>query len=595
MPRRSGLRAALRGVIDLATLLAREPFKPRPDVVEWARRSVYIGAAQGTARPGFYDVTVTPYMAEPLRAMVDDETRRVVLVTGAQVGKTEAEKVATVYTLRHRPGPLMLVLPAQDDAEDFASTRLKPTLEDSPACADLIPADKKRNFGKRLLRIPGSLVYLRGAGTPGKLASVPVRTMVLDETDKYPPTFTREGSPVALIEQRMKTYQGTEKLIATSTPTTEDGVIWQQFLLGDRREFWVTCPHCGASQPLTFKDVKFDDDPGKSPAQIGATARLVCRACKAEFDSAGKDALVRDGRWEPSATPSRTGFRSYHVQAIASPWVTLERLVEEFITAKRAGPHQLRVFVNSELAEPWYEADETLQGKRLAELEADYEEGGHFPLTDVPPEGRVRLAGVDVQKDHLVVVVREFAPGGASGLVWHGRANTFAQLDDILTTHGADAAFVDAQFRTSEIVAAAVTFRGIVPCHGVQSLADGALWYFKNQTITLGRSSSGAVSHIYFDQSAVFEFVARGLNGELAWYLHRGATEDLEYTGQVTAKVKVAGRWQAPTRKTDDHYADAEKLAMLGAIVQGLMVPDVAAGMGGNAVVDSISARAEAT
>ncbi len=545
-------------------------------MVQWARECVYISAAQGSARPGYYDVSVTPYMAEPLRAMVDDETRRVVLVTGAQVGKTEAEKVATVYTLRHKPGPLMLVLPAQDDAEDFAATRLKPTLEDSPACADLIPSDRKRNFGKRLLRIPGSLVYLRGAGTPGKLASVPVRTMILDETDKYPPTFVREGSPVALIEQRMKTYQGTEKLVATSTPTTEDGVIWQQFLLGDRREFWIDCPHCGGSQPLTFKDVRFADDPAKSPAQIGATARLVCRVCKAEYDTVGKNALVKGGRWESSCAPSRSGFRSYHIQSIASPWVTLEKLVEDFISAKRAGPAQLRVFVNSELAEPWYEADETLQGKRLSDLEADYEEGGHFPLADVPPDARARFAGVDVQKDHLVVVVREFAPGGASGLVWHGRVNTFAALDKAMSEHRVDMAFVDAQFRTSEVVAAAVTFGGIVPSHGMPSLSDGALWYYKNQTVTLGRSAQGEISHIYYDQSAVFDFVARGLNGEMAWYLHRGATEDLEYTGQVTAKVRVAGRWTAPTKRTDDHYADAEKLAMLGAIVQGLMVPDLA-------------------
>lgn len=545
----------------------------------WARENVYVGAAQGTARPGFYDASVTPYMAEPLRAMVDDETRRVVLVSGAQIGKTEAEKVATVYTLVHKPGPLMLVLPAQDDAEDFASTRLKPTIEDSPALAGLVPADRKKNFGKRLLKLPGSLVYLRGAGSPGKLASVPVRTMMLDETDKYPEAFTREGSPISLIEQRQKTWAGREKLIACSTPTTEDGTIWAQFLLGDRREFWVTCPHCGASQPLTFKDVRFDDGAERTPAECGATARLVCRACKAEFDDAGKNALVRGGRWVPTCPASRSGVVSYHIQSIAAPWVSLAKLVEDFVTAKRAGPHMLRAFVNSELAEPWYEADETLQGKRLAELEADYGEGESFPLAGVEPEDRCRLAGVDVQKDHLVIVVREFAPGGASGLVWKGRCNTFAQLDAILGEHRADAAFVDAQFRTSEVVAAAGAFGGIVPCHGMSALSDGALWYFKNQTLTMGRSAQGEISHIYYDQSAVFEYVARGLNGEGAWWLFRGATEDLEYTGQVTAKVKVAGRWQAPTKRADDHYADAEKLAMLGAIVRGLMVPDLATPM----------------
>lgn len=555
---------------------ARDPSAPPPDIIAWAAEALYISARQGTARPGFYDARVTPYVVDILRDIADPDVREITVCTGAQVGKTQLLIVAMAFLWAFAPGPTMVVQPTDEDVRAFSEKRVKPTLEDSEALAALIPPNRKKLFRASDYTLATCSVFLRGAGSPAKLASWPIRYVFLDETDKYPEAFTREGDPVELIRQRTKTYDGIHKIISDSTPTTEAGVIWRQFLEGDQRELFVTCEHCGRAQPLTFKDVKFDADDAKSPPEIAANARLVCRACGTAYDTAGKNRLVARAEWRPTAKAKASGTKSYHLQSLASPWVTIEGLTERFIRAERAGPAQLRVFVNSELAEPWYDADETLQGKRLSDLEADYEEGGHFPLSNVPHDARARFAGVDVQKDHLVVVVREFAPGGASGLVWHGRVNTFAMLDKVMSEHCVDMAFVDAQFRTSEVVAAAVTFGGIVPSHGMPSLSDGALWYYKNQTVTLGRSAQGEISHIYYDQSAVFDFVARGLNGEMAWYLHRGATEDLEYTGQVTAKVRVAGRWTAPTKRTDDHYADAEKLAMLGAIVQGLMVPDLA-------------------
>ena len=40
----------------------------------------------------------------------------------------------------------------------------------------------------------------------------------------------------------------------------------------------------------------------------------------------------------------------------------------------------------------------------------------------------------------------------------------------------------------------------------------------------------------------------------------------------MTAKRLIAGRWGAP-EKTADHYADAEKLCMLGALMMGYLIP----------------------
>lgn len=560
-------------MLDVAQILSREPFAQKPDVVEWARSNLYISRNQGTANEGFYDAYLTPYIIEPLRAMCDVETRRVVLMTGAQVGKTQAECVATAYRLLFEPAPLMLVMPAKDEAMEYNETRLKPTLTDSPALQCLIPQDKRKHFGKANMHLNGSLVHIRGAGSPSQLASVPVRTMILDETDKYPVTFTREGSPITLIEQRMKTYSGREKMIMASTPTLESGTIYQQFILGDRREYWIPCPKCGNRQPLTFKDVTFVNDENASPATIAKTARLKCRSCGHLLTTAEKNVAVKEGDWIPMCDPSRVGYVSYHLQSIASPWVSLEYLVEAFITAKRKGANDLQTFVNSELAEPWKEEGEGLQAIRLQSLEADYHEGGHFVNND-NFDTRSRFAGVDVQKDYLVLVIREFAMGGASGLVLARRVSGFVELDALCEEYGVSLCCIDARFRTDEVVSACVNFADMIPCYGRTKFTDGAMWSTREQNVAggIGGNVEKTVTHIFYDQSAVFEYVAEGLRGERIWQLFKGATLDPVYCAEVTAKAKVAGIWQAPP-STADHYADAEKLAMLGAILSQYMLP----------------------
>lgn len=558
-------------IFDLVTRF--DPSNPPPDIIDWAKSNVYVSARQGTARAGFYDADVTPYIKEILRAMVDPSIREVTLCTGAQVGKTESMKTALTYLWLFDPAPTMIVEPTDADVKAFSQKRLKPTLEDSPALQVLLPQNRKLHMKDDEYTLSTCNVFLRGAGSPARLASWAIKYVFLDETDKYPDGFTREGDPVELLRQRMKTYSGTEKMLCISTPTDENGVVWRQFNSGDRCEYWVPCPHCGSFQPLTFKDVVFTNDENATPAEIAETARLKCRACGALMNTAEKDEMVRNGEWRAMAKPAVVASKSYHLQSIASPWVSLEYLVMSFIRAKRTGAEQLRVFINSELAEPWKEEGEGLQKVRLQALEADYAEGESFVGTDTI-ETRARFAGVDVQKDYLVMVIREFAAGGASGLVVARRVSGFIELDALCDEYKVSLCCIDARFRTDEVVAACVNFKDMIPCYGRTKFADGAIWSTREQNIAggIGGNLEKTVTHIFYDQSAVFEYVAEGLRGDRVWQLHRGATLDPVYCAEVTAKSKVAGLWQAPP-STADHYADAEKLAMLGAILSQYMLP----------------------
>lgn len=533
---------------------------------------MYIGARQGTARPGFYDADVTPYMRDILRAMVDPELREITLCTGAQVGKTQGINVAMTWLWVFAPGPTMVVQPTSEDVRAFSEKRLKPTLEDSEKLSMLIPENRKKLFRAAEYTLATCSVFLRGAGSPSKLASWAIRYVLLDETDKYPEGFTREGDPVELLRQRMKTYEGTQKLISDSTPTTEKGVIWRLFKEGDQREYFVKCQNCGGRFQLTFKAVTFTASEEMTPAEIAQTARLQCPACGAKYDTAQKNELVKHGEWRPTAESAASASASFHLQSIASPWVSLEALTERFIRAKRAGRDQLRVFVNSELAEPWIEEGDSLLSTRLSALEADYDEGGHFPGDD-PIEARARFCGVDVQKGYIVAVIREFAPGGSSGLVLARRLSGFPELDAVCSEYGVALCCIDARYRTDEVVAACASYADMIPCYGRAKFPDGAIWSTRTQTLSGGMvRGGGEITHFFYDQSAVFEYVAEGLRGDRKWLLWRGATSDPTYCKEVTAKKRVAGIWQADSG-VDDHYADAEKLAMFGALLSEYLIP----------------------
>lgn len=550
------------------------PSKAPPRIDDWARENVLISARQGTARPGFYDARRTPYIVEVLRSIADAAVRRVVLCFGSQTGKTQALIVALSWLWRFAPGPTMIVQPAIDEAKTFGETRVKPTLEDSEDLRQLIPNDRRTGFQKAFYALRGSLVYLIGAGSPSKMASKPCRYTILDETDKFPPEFTSEGDPVKLIEQRTKTYQGRQKELFTSTPTLPDGVIWSEFLKGDRRRYHIRCEHCGAWQPLAFADVRFDDAEDKSPAEIGASARLVCRSCAARYDSAGKDRLVAAGEWRAEGPAKASGTVSFQLPSFAAPWVSLPYVVEHFLEAKRAGRTQLRAFVNGELAEPWSEDYESLKGTEFAKLELDYEQGESFPSAN--PEGlddRIRVVGADVQIDRLVAVCREFARGGESGLVAKAEPHTFADFLDFIEATGANIALVDARYRTKEVLDFAATTPGIVPAYGSARLG-GALHRTAYIDRTGGKSKNAdraGIATITYDQSKIFDLVADGMMGRgPGWWIYRGASLDADYVAQLSAKRPIAGVWTAPPGK-DDHYGDAEKLAMLGALVTGYL------------------------
>lgn len=548
---------------------------PAEPLADWAERCLVMGTRQPSAFPGPFRVSNSPYLRGIMDALDDPAVRVVVVEAGAQTGKTTCGYAWLAHCVAADPGPALVVYPSEDLARSNSATRIQPLFEDSPQLAPLLPADRRQDWQLLLYKINGATVNLTGANSPAQVSSRPIRYLLLDEVDKYPAEALRnEADVVSLALQRQKTYWN-RKALMISTPTTPHGLIHRHFLRGDMREYEVPCPACGQFSRLRWRSVKW-------PEGRPDLAAVACPACGAAWTEAQRRAAVLAGRWVSCRAEgeAEAGVASFHLPSLLALWVSPAELAVKFLRAK-ADPASLQDFVNSDLAEPFIPADARVSNAQLRAREGDYGEGARrWPDGDgaAPVYG-----GVDVQKDYLVVVLRQFRrDDGASAMVWHGTVSTFAELDGLMERHGAEAVCIDARYRTDEVYEAALRYPGIWPTVGVASFRVPAVFEQQSRNIDEGRRGPGrTVQILVANSNALLDMLqarVSAADGAPPWEIPRGVGSDPDYAAQMTAMYRANGSWVNP-RKLPEHYMDAEKLSLLAAHYAGIR-PDADGGEG---------------
>ena len=297
------------------------------------------------------------------------------------------------YLITEEPGPTMIVYPSDDLAKDISNDKLKPAFR-------LIPQIKKlfyENSSKELrLKFKTMTIYLRGAGSPSKLASKAIKYLFFDEIDKMGGASKKEASPYSLAMERIKTFKSQSKVYACSTPTLKNNYIWQLHDNADEvREYFVPCPECGEKIRLEFKQIKFCEDPEKimSPYERAQTAKYICPECGCVILDKDKSKMLRAGEWEivkkrGVGEPKTVGFR---INSLYSIFVTWAEVAEEFLKSKE-DPEMLQNFANSWLAEPWEDTKLKTSAELVMERQTEYGE------LEVPDWAVELTGGVDVQE-----------------------------------------------------------------------------------------------------------------------------------------------------------------------------------------------------
>ena len=369
---------------------------PPPDMTisEWADEYRRL-SSESSAEPGRWRTAKAPYQKEIMDAICDVSIQKVVVMSAAQIGKTDGFILNPIgFFMHYDPSPIMVLQPTIQVGESFSKDRLSPMLRDTPVLRDKVN-DKARNSGNTILQkiFPGGHVTIVGANSPSSLASRPIRILLADEIDRYPATAGNEGDPLLLAGKRLTTFWN-KKEVDVSTPTIKGlSRIEVEYEHSTQEEWNVPCPACGALTPLEWANVLFDRD---NLEEISYT----CPHCGVVSSETEWKEHFGGGKFI-AAFPERK-VRGFHLNALASMFVEWREIVQKFITAndekKKGNIELLKVWTNTEMGQTWEEEGEQIETDELYKRREKYN-------CEVPEEVLVLTAGVDVQDDRFEVEV----------------------------------------------------------------------------------------------------------------------------------------------------------------------------------------------
>jgi phage terminase large subunit GpA-like protein len=195
------------------------------DIIEWAQRSIDFSDDISAERKRF-DISLSPFLAEPLRAWQYAGKIREVVVCGIeQHGKTMIEAIGVNYNMSLHPSSMLCVYPSDDLAEDVNRTKYEPLLKRIPELS--VELNKPNAKRKDRYILGAATMFFQGAGT--KIMSRSCKVVVLDEEDQYP--TVKNLSAVDDARKRTRSYNESI-LYRVCTPTESTGSIWRAFLAG---------------------------------------------------------------------------------------------------------------------------------------------------------------------------------------------------------------------------------------------------------------------------------------------------------------------------------------------------------------------------
>ena len=468
----------------------------------------------------------------------------VTLITSSQVGKTEVINNIIGHYIEHDPSPMLLIMPTLEMGMAWSKDRFAPMLRDTPSLRGKVTDAKAKDSGNTILHkvFPGGHITVAGANSPASLASRPVRIVLFDEVDRFPPSAGTEGDPVKLGTKRTQTFWN-RKVFHNSTPTVK-GVsrieaLWEE---SDKRRFFVPCPACSHSQTLVWANIKWEKKNGNDDFD---SVHYECEKCHAHLNESDKHRMIQGGVWR-AEHPERTKHAGFHISELYSPWSTWRSVVENFLEAKKR-PETLKVWVNTTLGETWEDEESySISDETLAARIEDYE--------DVLPEGVILLtAGIDVQDDRLECVVKGWGKEDESWFVDHkaiygspAKPEVWQQLDEYFErvwTHALGvslpvvAACVDSGGHFTQNVYDYVKPRQYRRIFAVKGMAGAG-------RPLVGKPSVSNRLHVYLftvgvDTAKELIFARLGADTFGPSYMHFSRKCDDEYFKQLTAERQV--------------------------------------------------------
>jgi phage terminase large subunit GpA-like protein len=392
-PRTAGYRALAR---------ALAPRKPLT-VSQWSDLERRL-SSKGSAQSGQWVTDRNPPLREPMDCLSARSTvRDVVLMFPIQFGKTEVAVNTLGYCMDHDPGPVMVCLPGEVSMQKWVAQKLNPAIEESPAMKRALTSVASRDAAntRTFKDFAGGQLYVEHAGSPSRLKSTTVRTMIVDEVDEFANNLSGGDDPLEMLNGRTSAFPATSKRLYISTPQIK-GIsrIEYLWLKSDQRRYHVPCPHCSHMQHLEWSGLHWTPD--------GSQVWYTCQECGAQIDEHHKTAMIAAGQWVPGNPGAKV--RGYHINCLYYQFGLGPRWAELAETWRdvQSDPARLKTFFNDRRAEPWEDA-----AMRAVRHNAIADRAEPYKLRVAPMGVLAVTAGVDTQDDRLAVHITGWGRGMA--------------------------------------------------------------------------------------------------------------------------------------------------------------------------------------
>lgn len=548
-------------------------------VSQWADKYRIIPAGTSN-QPGRWKTSKTPYLRGIMDAFSDDRIEEIVFIKPTQVGGTESILNILGYIVDQDPSSTLVVYPSDTLAEDISKNRIQPMLRATKPLAEKFREDDSKLLA---LQFDNMYIPLTGANSAASLSSKPIRFVLLDEVDKYPPRSGggKEADPISLARERTNTFSYNKKIFITSTPTLKTGAIWREWESCTRQLFfYVPCPHCGRMQRLRFHQLKFPKEGSKT--ERSAAAYYECPYCQGKISDADKNKILQLGQWMNEGetegmrvSPKKTGFA---LNAIYSPWLSFADVAYKWLDAQ-GDQEKMQNFVNSWLGEPWEDVGSTAGAQKVLDNRGVYTRGM------VPDWAQIITCGVDVQQNCLYYTVDAWGQGKKIYNIDHDciPGVDFNTLWDVINqtyydTKGRDwyidLALIDSGDQTDQVYDFCYVHNPLtVPVKGSSTPIPAR---YRVSAIQREGSAARGLNLIICDGSYYKTMIYAKINAvDGSWQVFDGV--DQEYCEQITNEHKVFERkngvgswvWRPKTSGAPNHYLDCEVYAACAADLLG--------------------------
>lgn len=405
------LRAALR--------LGFAPRDTRP-IHEWAAENVYLPLG-GSSAPGKFNAKSAPHTIAILEDLKDPAVRQVNILKPIQGVGTTALEVFFLWAMANEPGPAQINYNTEQSRDKNWEPRLLEMIKACPPLKGKLPRDE-RKIRKDGLVFGDGVPLTAQSATIGNLQANSIRYQGNDELWEW------EDGMFKQADARIEAFRraGMSKQVNASQGGIW-GSEWHRICFAPATSFseWhQPCPHCGKFQVLKMEQ----DIDGKKEYLLqwdkdASRIWYVCPFCAQSFEDTAKTKalFINEGKYITEGELKKHRTRRWNA-LYWSPWETLVAEYREAIEAKKLGViSPLKTFLLKRMAEFWQEDDSTpIIQPATFDMATTIDNG----------QGR-RFLAIDVQKDHLWCLVREWQPDGSSRLLHWSRALTFGDAHEI--------------------------------------------------------------------------------------------------------------------------------------------------------------------